>query len=91
VEFDTLRGKVPYAVDRGIRYIVEARRRGYAEQLLLSGDVCALSHLHAYGGSGYDYLPTLFLTRLEEVGFSDDELLRLFVNNPRRALTGDKS
>jgi phosphotriesterase-related protein len=58
VEFDTLRGKVPYAVDRGVRYIVEARRRGYLHQLLLSGDVCALSHLHAYGGSGYDYLPT---------------------------------
>lgn len=91
VEFDTVRGKVPYAADRSIRYIIEARRRGYLRQLLLSSDVCALSHLHAYGGSGYDYIPALFSLRLREAGFSDEELWILFVENPRRALTGPRA
>jgi len=90
VEFDTLRGKVPYAAERGVRYILEAWRRGYASQLLLSGDVCALSHLHAYGGTGYDYLPSSLAGRLGDAGLSFDELRQVFVDNPRRALTGSK-
>jgi predicted metal-dependent phosphotriesterase family hydrolase len=88
VEFDTIRGKVPYAVERSIRYIAEARHRGYLTQVLLSSDVCALSHLHAYGGSGYAYIADVFSARLSEAGFSQDELQLLFVENPRRALTG---
>jgi phosphotriesterase-related protein len=88
VEFDTVRGKVPYGVERSLRYVDEARRRKYLGQLLLSGDVCALSHLHAYGGSGYDYLPSKFEGLLAEAGLSRDELVMLFVENPRRALTG---
>jgi len=87
VEFDVLRGKVPYAAERGVRYIFEARRRGYASQLLLSGDVGALSHLHAFGGTGYDYLPSTLAIRLADAGLSFDELRQLFVDNPRRALT----
>jgi predicted metal-dependent phosphotriesterase family hydrolase len=88
VEFDTIRGKVPYTVERSIRYITEARRRGYLGQLLLSSDVCALSHLSAYGGSGYGYIAAMFCARLREAGFSQEELHMLVVENPRRALTG---
>jgi phosphotriesterase-related protein len=88
VEFDTIRGKFPYVVDRSVRYVMEARRRGFLNKLLLSGDVCALSHLHAHGGTGYDYLPALFSGALSKAGLSDEELLMLFVYNPRRALTG---
>jgi len=89
VEFDTVRGKVPYTVERHVRYIKEARSRGYLDQLLLSGDVCTLSHLHAYGGTGYDYIPAQFVSVLQSAGFSMDELELLFVANPKRALTGD--
>jgi predicted metal-dependent phosphotriesterase family hydrolase len=88
VEFDTIRGKVPYAVERSVRYVTEARQRGYSAQVLLSGDVCALSHLRAYGGTGYNYLPTEFSCRLEDVGLAKEELEILFVQNPRRALAG---
>jgi predicted metal-dependent phosphotriesterase family hydrolase len=89
VEFDTVRGKVPYTVERSVRYISEARRRGYLDQLLLSSDNCALSHLQAYGGSGYGYLPGAFTDSLRDAGFSDEELKLLFIENPKRALTGD--
>lgn len=88
VEFDTVRGKVPYTVERSVRYISEARRRGYLDQLLLSSDNCALSHLQAFGGSGYAYLPVAFSERLRDAGFTEDELRLLFVENPKRALTG---
>jgi len=89
VEFDTIRGRVPYAVERSVRYVTEARRRGYLDQLLLSSDTCALSHLEAYGGTGYSYIPSRFTGRLGEAGFSDDDLHALSIENPRRALTGE--
>ena len=88
VEFDTIRGKVAYAVERSVRYVSEARRRGYLDQLLLSSDTCALSHLEAYGGTGYSYIPSRFTGRLAEAGFSDDDLYALLIENPKRALTG---
>lgn len=87
VEFDTVRGRIPLVTERRLHYIAEARRRGYLDRLLLSHDVCALSHLRAYGGTGYDYLPGDFATRLREGGLSEEELTGLFVENPRRALT----
>jgi predicted metal-dependent phosphotriesterase family hydrolase len=89
VEFDTVRGRVPLVAERRLHYVAEVRRRGYLDRLLVSHDVCALSHLRAYGGTGYDYLPGDFAARLREAGMSDEELTRLFVENPRRALTGD--
>lgn len=88
VEFDTMRGTVSYAARRGIRYVLQARSRGYLDQVLLSSDVCALSHLHAYGGSGYDYVATRLVEALTDEGLSQDELYMLCVDNPRRALSG---
>lgn len=86
VEFDTVRGRIPLYAQRRFDFILEVRRRGYLDRLLVSHDVCALSHLRAYGGTGYDYLPGDFAGRLREAGFSDEELRLLFIENPRRAL-----
>jgi phosphotriesterase-related protein len=88
VEFDTVRGRFPFQVQRRIRYVLEARRRGFLDRILLSHDVCAQSLLVAYGGSGYDFLPTAFADRLRVAGLSDEELRLLFVESPRRALAG---
>lgn len=88
VEFDTIRGKVPLAVDRRVGFILEMRRRGVLDRLLLSQDVCAQSHLRAFGNTGYDYLPCEFRDRLRAEGLADEELDLIFVHNPRRALTG---
>jgi predicted metal-dependent phosphotriesterase family hydrolase len=88
VEFDTIRGKFPFIVERSVRYIKEATRRGYLGQVLLAGDVCALSHLRAYGGTGYDYIPGDFMGVLRGEGYSQEQLYELMVLNPRRAITG---
>jgi phosphotriesterase-related protein len=86
VEFDTVRGRFPLVIERRARYVVEARRRGFLDRLLVSHDVCAQSHLRAYGGTGYDYLPSEFGRRLRDAGLSEEELRLLFIENPRRAL-----
>lgn len=88
IEFDTIRGRFERVVERRVALILEVRRRGNLERLLLSQDVCAQSHLRAYGGTGYDYLPTAFADRLRQAGLSEEELHMLFVDNPRRAISG---
>lgn len=90
IEFDTIRGRFPFIVDRSVRYIKEATRRGILGQVLLSGDVCALSHLRAYGGTGYDYIPGEFVNVLRTEGYDQEQLHELTVLNPRRALTGER-
>jgi phosphotriesterase-related protein len=87
VQFDTIRGKVPIVVERRTAFVLEMRRRGFLDRLLLSQDVCALSHLRAYGNTGYDYLPDGFTSHLREVGIADAELQQVFVHNPRAMLT----
>ncbi len=86
VEFDTIRGKVPMVAGRRLDFIREVRRRGYLDRLLLSQDTCALSHLQAYGNTGYDYLATGFLELLRDEGLSPEELHLLFVRNPTSAI-----
>lgn len=88
VEFDTVRGKVALAVERRLAWILELRRRGLLGRLLLSQDICAQSHLRAFGNTGYDYLPAEFVDRLRGVGLAEAELQQVFVDNPRRALSG---
>ncbi len=87
VQYDCIRGKIALVPERRVRYILEARRRGFLDRLLLSHDICGLSMLRAYGGTGYDYLPGTFAGLLREGGLSDEELLQLFVHDPREALT----
>ena len=73
VQFDCIRGRVPHVVERRLRYVLEARRRGFLSQLLLSHDVCGLSMLRAYGGTGYDFLPGTFAGLLRGAGLAEDE------------------
>ena len=61
-------------------------KEGYLKQILLGGDVCMKSHLHAYGGKGYDHVPAKFLPLLRQLGISTDELHVMTVVNPARAL-----
>ncbi|MET0773737.1 MAG: hypothetical protein ABWZ82_11675 [Candidatus Limnocylindrales bacterium] len=86
VQYDTIRGRVPVVPERRVRYLLEARRRGYLDRVLLSHDVCGLSMLRAYGGTGYDFLPRDFMGALSGRGFSDEELRGLVIDQPRRAI-----
>jgi phosphotriesterase-related protein len=86
VQYDCIRGRVSIVPQRRVSYLLEARRRGFLNRVLLSHDVCALSMLRAYGGTGYDYLPREFVRALRESGFSAEESLGLVAEQPRRAI-----
>jgi phosphotriesterase-related protein len=87
VQFDRIRGMYEWEVRRYIELIQEFLNRGFLHQLLLSHDVCMTSHLHAYGGTGYDFLLTDFVARLRAAGLSELEIDTLLIDNPRAALT----
>ena len=66
--------------------VVKLIANGHLEQIMLSLDVCAKSHLSAYGGKGYAYVQEKFLPRLRSAGVTDDQIAQMTVANPRRAL-----
>lgn len=59
---------------------------GYVKQILLSQDICMLSHLKYQGGHGLGYLLGTFLPMLRERGVSDADIHTMLVENPARAL-----
>jgi phosphotriesterase-related protein len=61
-------------------------REGRLQQILLSGDVCCKSHLHAYGGKGYDHVPRRFLPLLRQLGVTEEQIGVMTVSNPARAM-----
>lgn len=72
---------------RLIELIVELLERGFADQLLLSQDVCHNAQLKAHGGFGYVYLQQHFLPMLRTAAVGEGEIERMTVDNPRRILT----
>lgn len=71
-------------VAKGIVKLVKA---GYAKQIVLSENVHSKTSLRAYGGTGYDYIETLFVPYIKHLGMSDADLHTMLVENPRRLLT----
>lgn len=87
VQFDTIQAGNDYYLSRtvaAIRALVDA---GFGDRVLLSQDVCLVSHLEACGGSGYSFVIRVFLAQLERV--IPASLARsLVTDNPARALSG---
>jgi phosphotriesterase-related protein len=57
---------------------------GYADQLLMSQDICTKQQLKEYGGTGYDYVLAEVVPYLKSNGVSDDDINQLLVGNPKR-------
>jgi phosphotriesterase-related protein len=62
-------------------------REGFANQLLLSEDICMLSHLSYRDGKGYGYLLEVFVPLLKERGVTDEQIHAMLVDNPARILS----
>jgi phosphotriesterase-related protein len=86
VEFDTIRGTYEDVYSQRADFVQEITRRGYLNRLLLSQDICAMSHLSARGGTGYAYLLTGFVPLLHSRGLSQEQTDRLTILNPQQAL-----
>ncbi len=55
---------------------------GFADRVLLSGDICMLSQLAYQGGKGYGYVLEVFVPMLRERGVRDEHIQRMLVTNP---------
>ncbi len=90
LQFDFLghRFNVEEALEpRLVETIVELLERGFADQLLLSQDVCHNNQLKANGGFGYVYLQQHFLPTLRTAAVGEGEIRQMTIDNPARILT----
>lgn len=78
----------PWEVERRRDLLTWAKRNGHLGRILLSTDCCVKGDLRRYGGPGYAYTHGDFAQQLGDLGFSEGELAELFIDNPRRAVTG---
>lgn len=81
---------VPYDQQKLLNMARDILQAGLIDQLLFSHDVCYRHMYHSHGGCGYDYISTRLLGKLQEIGMTEDQLIRIMVDNPRRALTGEE-
>ncbi len=65
-----------------IRGMCEA---GYADNIMLGGDNGRASMWPQYGGGyGHDYIPDIFVPRMQEAGISQECIDKMLIDNPRR-------
>lgn len=86
VEYDNFGNLASFTDERRVDLLAELLRRGYQKQLLLATDVCKRSHLHAFGGHGYDHLFLRIFPALRVKGVSQEQIDIMMVANPARVL-----
>ncbi len=89
VEFEDQGSMDPYSQRRDLDLVKKMLDAGLIKHLVFSHDVCYRTMLHAYGGTGYDYIPTKLPALLHHIGVTEDMFHQLLVDNPRRAITGE--
>jgi len=62
-------------------------KEGFVNRVLLSEDICMLSHLKYTGGKGYGYLLEAFVPMLKDRGISEEQIHQMLVVNPTNAFS----
>ena len=88
VGIDTINSSVPSEVQSRVDLVVELVRAGHADQILLSHDVCTVSHLRAFGGNGFTFVLGGFRQHLLDAGLAAEQVDRTVTANPARFLSG---
>ncbi len=78
-------GYGPSDLDR-IKMLLGLLDRGFVRQVMLGCDLCMKSRLHAFGGWGYDHLPTNVLPAMRRLGIGAADLEAMLRDNPARFL-----
>ena len=89
LSFDNMQPRNAYDDQKLIGLVDQVLKAGLIDHLLFSHDVCFRSMYAAYGGPGYDYCSTRLLGDLSGIGVTDEQLLQIMVENPRRLLSGE--
>jgi len=84
IVYDTVRGMNAYELERTTALIEQAIDEGLSHHILLSHDVCANGHLHAYGGKGLTYIHDEYLPSLAQRGLPAHALAGLAGENAQR-------
>ncbi len=81
-------GKVKYYPDSiRVQLIKSLISHGHEDRLLISGDMGRASYLEGYGGGpGFRFIKTKFIPRLLEEGVTQEQIDKIFIENPRRWL-----
>ena len=81
-------GKVKYYPDSvRVQLLKSLIAHGHIDQLLISGDMGRASYLEGYGGGpGFRFIKTKFIARLLDEGVTQEEIDKIFIENPRRWL-----
>ena len=88
ISFDRMGATNPYDLQKNLQLVRAVLEAGLEQHLVLSHDVCYRSDLATYGGLGYTAISSHLPAALREIGVSAEQLQRIMVDNPRRALTG---
>jgi phosphotriesterase-related protein len=76
---------VPDDFDR-MKGLVNLLRKGYASQIALGHDIYDKSRSVSYGYTGFTHFATFALPILKQLGFGNDVIAKLTVENPARIL-----
>jgi predicted metal-dependent phosphotriesterase family hydrolase len=87
IEFDTWGNKTPELDERAFQILLKHLDGGYANQLLLSQDVCKIQHLSYLGGNGLTYVLGTLLPKLRQAKVPEDLIRKMTIENPKRILT----
>ncbi len=60
---------------------------GHGGQIVVGHDIAQKAHLVKYGGHGYGYFLEYMVPRMRIKGFREEDIHRILVENPNRALT----
>ena len=61
--------------------------QGHGGQIVVGHDIAQKAHLARYGGHGYGYFLEYMVPRMRIKGFREEDIQRILVENPKRALT----
>ncbi|MCC7306394.1 MAG: aryldialkylphosphatase [Acidobacteria bacterium] len=89
VEWDFM-GQAPLpkkSDEQRIESIYAMIQAGYANQMILSHDICIAPQLKENGGGGYTYIHDIIIPGLKAKGVGDDVIKTIMEDNPRRVLT----
>lgn len=84
-----LHGRFAYDLERA-EVIADLVKRGYADKILLSIDICLRSMQIPNGGNGYVHLLRHFKPMLKDVGISQRDIDKMFIDNPANFLDMSK-
>jgi phosphotriesterase-related protein len=90
IQYDTCGRWDLYPDEMRIKYLKILKEGGFLEKILISSDVFRRSHLHQFGGHGYDYILTKFVPMMINAGFTKEDIHEIMHENPKNLLNINK-